>query len=253
VTVDPALAHSLLVDRIGADQLGALTHTRGDALQVHTITSLMEGRYDGEVSVAELRGRGSFGVGTLQGLNGELVVVDGEFWNIGTDGVAHIPSDDALVPFAVLAQLDDPVRFTLEGPLPRPSFEAEVHLRLPDPEGCWAIVATGRFSDVTFRSVAHQTPPYRPLAEVLLTDEVLMHATLDATLVGFCFPDWASDLDAPGFHFHMLSADHATGGHAYDFTAGPVDVIVSPVRSMHLEVPAEVHDAAAAALPPPRG
>ena len=73
---------------------------------------------------------------------------------------------------------------------------------------------------MTFRSVARQTPPYRPFAEVLLTDEVLLHGTLDATLVGFCFPDWASELDVPGFHFHMLSADHATGGHVYDYTAG---------------------------------
>jgi len=245
VTLDPALVHSLLVDRIHPDELGGLHHTRGDIVQVHTISALMEGRYDGEVTVGDLRGRGSFGVGTLQGLDGELVVLDGEFWNIGTDGVAHVPSDDALVPFAVLTDLDEPARFTVDGPLPRQAFEAEVHRRLPDPEGCWAIVATSRFTDVTFRSVARQTPPYRPFAEVLLTDEVLLHGTLDATLVGFCFPDWASELDVPGFHFHMLSADHATGGHVYDYTAGTTEVTVSRCRSMHLEVPAAVHESAA--------
>jgi len=243
VTVDPALAHSLLVDRISGDQVEGLAHTRGDLVQVHTISSLMEGHYDGEVTVGQLRGRGSFGVGTLQGLDGELVVVDGEFWNIGTDGMAHVPADDALVPFAVLADLDDPVTFTLEGPLPHSAFEAEIHRRLPDPDACWAIVATGRFESVTFRSVAHQTPPYRPFAEVLLTDEVLLHDSLDATLVGFCFPDWASDLDAPGFHFHMLSADHRTGGHVYDHTAARAEVRVARCRSMHLEVPGEVHAA----------
>jgi acetolactate decarboxylase len=247
VTVDPALAHSLLVDRIGRDQVGDLAHTGHDVVQVHTITSLMEGRYDGEVTVGQLRGRGSFGVGTLQGLDGELVVVDGEFWNIGTDGVAHVPPDDSLVPFAVLAELDDPVSFTLDGPLPREAFEQELHRRLPDPDGCWLIVARGRFEAVTFRSVAHQTPPYRPFAEVLLTDEVLLHDSLDATLVGFCFPDWASELDVPGFHFHMLGADHATGGHVYDHTVVRAEVTLSQCRTMHLEVPGAVHAAAAAA------
>ncbi len=243
MTLDPALAHSLLVDRIHPDQLGGLRHTRGDIVQVHTISTLMEGRYDGEVTVGDLRGRGSFGIGTLQGLDGEVVVLDGEFWNIGTDGVARVPPDDALVPFAVLTELDDPVTSTVDGPLPRAEFEAELHRRLPDPDACWAVVATSRFTDVTFRSVARQTPPYRPFAEVLLTDEVLLHGTLDATLVGFCFPDWASELDVPGFHFHMLSDDHATGGHVYDYTAGTTQVTLSRCRSMHLEVPAEVHDA----------
>ena len=248
MTVDPALVHSLLVDRIDRDQLGGLAHSRGDVVQVHTIGSIMEGRYDGEVRVGELRGRGSFGIGTLQGLDGELVVVDGEFWNIGTDGVAHVPDDDTLVPFAALVELDDPIRFTLPGPLPRAAFEVEVHRRLPDPDGCWAIVATGRFPTVTFRSVAHQTPPYRPLAEVLLTDQTILHgADLDATLVGFCFPDWAADLELPGFHLHMLSADHTTGGHVHDFAAGPLEVTVSRCRTMHLEVPAEVHAAVAGA------
>lgn len=240
MTVDPALAHSLLVNRISRAQVDGLAHTRGDVVQVHTVSSLMEGRYDGEVTIGQLRGRGSFGIGTLQGLDGELVVVDGEFWNIGTDGVAHVPSDDSLVPFAVLAELDDPITFAVEGPLSHDVFEAEIHRRLPDPDDCWVIVATGRFESVTFRSVAHQTPPYRPFAEVLLADEVLLHASLDATLVGFCFPDWASELDVPGFHFHMLSADHATGGHVYDHTVARAEVTLSQCRTMHLEVPGEV-------------
>jgi acetolactate decarboxylase len=237
VPVDPALAHSLLVERIRSTDLAGLHHTTGDIVQVHTIASIMEGRYDGEITVGELRGKGSWGIGTLQGLDGEVVVVDGEIWNIGPDGVAHVPPDDTLVPFAVLVEMDDPITFALEGPLRRDAFEAEVHTRLPDPDGCWAVRAVGRFRTTRFRSVARQHPPYRPLAEVLRTDQTFLEgADLEATVVGFCFPDWAADVELPGFHLHMLTADHATGGHVHDFDAAHLDVTVSRCRSMHLEL-----------------
>jgi acetolactate decarboxylase len=241
VPVDPALTHSLLVDRIRHGDVAGLHHTPGDVVQVHTIASIVEGRYDGEVTVGELRGRGSFGIGTLQGLDGELVVVDGELWNIGPDGIAHVPPDDALVPFAALVELDDPTTFALDGPLPRAAFETEVSARLPESDACWAVVARGRFSSVRFRSVARQHPPYRPLDEVLATDQTFLEGgDLDAILVGFCFPDWASDVELPGYHLHMLTTDHATGGHVHDFVADRLDVTVSRCRSMHLEVPDEV-------------
>jgi acetolactate decarboxylase len=244
VPVDPALAHALLVDTIHHDDVAALHHRRGDLVQVHTIASIMEGRYDGEVSVGELRGRGSYGIGTLQGLDGELVVVDGEIWNIGPDGIAHVPPDDALVPFAALVELDDPSTFDLDGPLPRQAFEHEVSARLPDPDGAWAVVARGRFRSVRFRSVARQQPPYRPLDAVLATDQTFLEGDdLDATLVGFCFPDWAAGLELPGFHLHMLTDDHATGGHVHDFVAEHLDVVVSRCRRVHLAVPDEVEQA----------
>jgi alpha-acetolactate decarboxylase len=41
----------------------------------------------------------------------------------------------------------------------------------------------------------------------------------------------------------MLSADHTTGGHVHDFVAGPLEVTLSRCRSVHLEVPDEVHGA----------
>lgn len=243
--VDPALAHSLLVERIHGTDIAALRHTPGDVVQVHTIASIMEGRYDGEVTVGELRGKGSWGIGTLQGLDGELVVVEGEIWNIGPDGIAHVPADDALVPFAVLVEMDDPITFELEGPLPLDAFEAEVHTRLPDPDGCWAVRAVGHFSSTRFRSVARQHPPYRPLDEVLRTDQTFLEGTdLDATLVGFCFPDWAAGVELPGFHLHMLTADHTTGGHVHAFDATRLEVTVSRCRSMHLELAPGTEDVA---------
>src|SRR5690606_41283338 len=67
--------------------------------------------------------KGDFGIGTLQGLDGELIVVDGEFWNVDFDGDAHLAPPDAKVPFAVLVDLDEADRHHVTEAMDRTAFE----------------------------------------------------------------------------------------------------------------------------------
>jgi len=61
--------------------------------QVSTIKALLAGVYDGEVTFGQLKQQGDLGLGTLNGLDGEMVAVDGRFYQIKTDGVAYPVSD----------------------------------------------------------------------------------------------------------------------------------------------------------------
>jgi acetolactate decarboxylase len=54
--------------------------------QVSTATALVEGIYQGAVQVAALREHGDLGLGTFEGLDGEMVVVDGHFFQVCSDG-----------------------------------------------------------------------------------------------------------------------------------------------------------------------
>lgn len=238
MTIDPALAHSLTVERIRRGDLADTAHGADDIVQVQTIEAVMDGCYDGDVTVAELAGLGDFGIGTLQGLDGELTVVDGEFWNIDIEGVARIADPGALVPFAVLVDFDEDDRFVLPGELDKASFERELWDRVPTKEACYAVKVTGRFAPVTFRSVARQTPPYRPLAAVLETDQRLFEVpSMHGTMVGFSFPSSAADVNLAGFHMHLLADDRSTGGHVFDFTTHDVEVVLGSSRTVHLALP----------------
>lgn len=238
MTIDPALARSLTVDRIRRDDLAAAHVAADDIVQIQTIEAVMDGCYDGDVTVGELAGLGDFGIGTLQGLDGELTVVDGEFWNIDIDGHAAIADPSARVPFAVLVDFDEADRFVLSGALDRPAFEQALWDRVPTREACYAVKVTGRFEPVTFRSVARQTPPYRPLAAVLETDQRLfVIPTMFGTMVGFSFPTAAADVNLPGFHLHLLADDRSTGGHVYDFVAHDVEVVIGNSHTVHLALP----------------
>ena len=44
--------------------------------QYSTIDALLSGVYDGNMSVAELKTRGNFGLGTFNGIDGEMIIVE---------------------------------------------------------------------------------------------------------------------------------------------------------------------------------
>nr|WP_249419796.1 acetolactate decarboxylase [Rhabdothermincola salaria] len=220
-----------------SDQLTDEDHDPGDIIQIHTAQDVQAGAYEGDVTVGDLRPLGHFGIGTLEGLDGELVVVDGEFWDIDVDGVARLAPDTARVPFAVLCDLVEATTIDVTGPLDRAGFEALVREHLPDPDGCYALRVEGRFAPVRFRSVARQHPPYRPLAEVLATDQHdFTVPELVGTMVGFCFPPDAGDLEFAGFHLHLLAADRSTGGHVFEADLHDARITLAHPHAVHVEL-----------------
>ena len=55
-------------------------HSQAAAAEVYqtsTIAALLDGIYDGDVTIAELLTHGDFGLGTFNHLDGEMVVLDG--------------------------------------------------------------------------------------------------------------------------------------------------------------------------------
>ena len=56
--------------------------------QVSTLDALLEGVYQGEMTFEELRSHGDFGLGTFDALDGEMVKVNGQAYQVKTDGIA---------------------------------------------------------------------------------------------------------------------------------------------------------------------
>src|SRR5271156_4384284 len=70
--------------------------------QVSTATALVEGIYQGAVRVRTLREHGDLGLGTFENLDGEMVIVDGHFFQVSSDGSVREVRDDVLSPFAAV-------------------------------------------------------------------------------------------------------------------------------------------------------
>ena len=88
------------------------------AFQVGTLDALIDGRYDGDTTMGELLAHGDLGLGTVQHLGGELIVIDGEAFVVDGDGAVHPVPPETPTPFAVVCRFVPTSHTHLTGPMP---------------------------------------------------------------------------------------------------------------------------------------
>ncbi len=204
--------------------------------QVSVIYALMVGRYDGVMPIPELLRHGDFGVGTLDHLDGELVVLDGRAYQVRGDGVVAEVGPGRSTPFAVVTPFDPDGEFPCPEVASLTDLDARLDEALPQKNNFVAIRVDGRFASMTLRSVHRQEPPYRPLAEVAQGQSVWTHTDLGGTLVGIRCPAWVGGLNVPGYHWHFLSNDRKVGGHVLDCRVGEGRVRHDVCRSWEVKL-----------------
>ncbi len=213
---------------------------RANALfQLSTLDALAQGVYEGSMQLGELKPYGDFGLGTFDGLNGEMVVLDGVVYQVTSDGVVHRPAGDVLIPFISLTHFnpDPDASVALDQPLNLSQFASYVEERLPSPNYFYAFRVAGTFRTVMARSVPKQNPPYPPLSDVIPLQSVFPMSGVDGTAVCLWTPQFAAGINAGGMHCHFITDDRTQGGHALDFVIDHVDVEMSTLRQQITVLP----------------
>ena len=105
--------HLRVMDRAGFAHDPAVEHT---AFQAGTLKALLGGQFDGDATVGEVLRHGDLGLGTIQGLDGELVIVDGQAFVIDAAGRVRLVPDETLTPFAVVSQFVPRVTAAVDRP-----------------------------------------------------------------------------------------------------------------------------------------
>ena len=200
---------------------GCQTPPANTLTQVATIDGLLAGVYDGEVTLAEIRNVGNLGLGTYQALDGEMVLLDGTFYQIKDDGSVQNPSPETLSPFAAVVDFD-PNLFAEMPALDLATLKLHLDELIPNQNQFAAIRIQGQFSTIRTRSVGSQSKPYPPLGEVVKTQSVFDFENVHGTLIGLRCPPFVKGLNVPGYHFHFLTDLRDAGGHvlALEMTNG---------------------------------
>jgi acetolactate decarboxylase len=211
------LAFSLSGTLVGCTESPTSAPAGNDTItQISIINALMIGRYDGVVPIPELLRHGDFGVGTLDHLDGELIVLDGHAFQVRGDGSVKEVGGERSTPFAIVTRFQADGSFRCPEVANLTAHDDRLDVALAQRNDFVAIRVDGRFSSITLRSVHRQEPPYRPLSEVARGQSVWTHANLTGTLVGIRCPAWIVGLNVPGYHWHFLSTDRTIGGHVLD-------------------------------------
>jgi len=213
--------------------------------QVSTIGALLDGVYDGAEEFGALTDHGDTGIGTPEALDGEIIVLDGEVWQVRGDGSIRLIDRTTRTAFAAVTFFDEDLAFDLDGPLSLTAMEAAIEDALPSPNYPVAVMVKGEFTNLTTRSVDAQTKPYPPLVEVTASQHVFTFNRTSGTLVGFYLPSYMDGINVPGFHLHYLSDDRTGGGHLLDCTADQVRVTLDTTPYFRLALPTDGGFAAA--------
>jgi acetolactate decarboxylase len=205
--------------------------------QASTIGALLEGAYDGDLSFAELAEQGDLGLGTLNGLDGEMIALDGRFFRAGVDGAVNEVAPSARTPFAVVTRFQPAVEERIEGTLEHDELLARLDELIPAGASSCAIRLDGRFELVRARSVPRQTPPYRSLTAVVLEQRVFELHDVVGTMLGFRFPAYAEGIEVSGFHLHFIDEERRRGGHVLGSRPHGLRVQLDPSDDLHVELP----------------
>jgi acetolactate decarboxylase len=205
--------------------------------QASTIAALLDGAYDGDLSFEELAEHGDLGLGTLNGLDGEMIALDGCFYRADVEGVIHPVGAAARTPFAVVTRFEPTIDAPLAGPLAHEQLLGRLDDLIGDEGISCAIRVDGCFDLLRLRSVPRQEPPYRPLAEVVADQHVFELADVSGTMLGFRFPTYAEGIEVGGYHLHFIDADRARGGHVLDSRCRELRARLDVSSELRVELP----------------
>lgn len=205
--------------------------------QYSTIDALLAGRYDGDLSMEQLLKRGGFGLGTLNGLDGELVVLDGKAYHVQAGGEVVPAEPNDRPPFATVTQFDEDSIASLDSVADLGSLNRAMQDRLVSENFFHAVRIEGRFNMIKTRAIPAQTKPYRPLAEVMKDQVIVKFTGREGTLVGLWTPGFMKGVNVPGFHWHFLSDDGTRGGHVLDVSFDKLVARIDVEREFSMTLP----------------
>jgi acetolactate decarboxylase len=190
--------------------------------QVSTINALMAGVYDGVLTCGKLKGYGDFGVGTFNALDGEMVVLDGQIYQVKSDGKVYEAPDTETTPFAAVTYFDPDLEVIIPAGTDLPGLQTALDSVIPSFNNFYAIRIHGTLKYLKVRSVPGQSKPYPPLTEVTAKQAVFEYNEVKGTVVAFRCPPYVNGVNVAGYHWHFLSDDRRTGGHVLGLQTGDV-------------------------------
>jgi len=169
--------------------------------QYNTLGALMAGLYGGTMTVGELLEHGDLGLGTLDSIDGELIVLDGKAYQAKGSG-KRIES----------------------------YYDGENLFR--------SIKIHGEFSQMHVRMIPKSTPDTK-FADVATHQPEYSRENVSGTIVGFWTPEIFHGVSVAGYHLHFISDDLTFGGHVMDFVIKEGMIEVGAVDQLDQRFPVQ--------------
>ncbi len=216
---------------------GAMCADDDVLFQVSTIDALLQGVFDGFYSFDDLESHGDFGIGTFDSLDGEMVAVDGDYYQVKADGVAYPVQGNMTTPFSTVTYFKADQTIAVQNASNYTILSSQISEKLPSINMFYALRIDGTFPYVKTRSVPAQKKPYPRLADATKNQSVFEFTNVTGTIVGLWAPEFSKGLNVAGYHLHFITADRKAGGHILDLKVDKADVKVDITPGFAMQLP----------------
>ena len=182
-----------------------IVKTKSYIYQHGTLGGLMQDLMEGTEKIGTLSNYGNFGLGTLEGSNGEVIFLDGIIYHADETGKINQLSGGELTPYAAVT-----------------NFESDANYSLSN-----------------VRVAPKQEKPYPRFVDIARNQPEFEAEDITGTIVGFFTPGLFHGAAAAGFHLHFISDDRKFGGHVLDFQLSEGSVNLMELAEFRQHFPTE--------------
>lgn len=205
--------------------------------QYSTLSALLEGIYDGEMTVGELKKHGNYGIGTFNALDGEMVLYEGNCYKVTSDSKVVSVSDSDKTPFAAICSFVPDTIIQINHVLNLKELKLYIDSVVHSNNLLYAYKISGSFDSIVIRSVPKQEKPYKRLIEAYKAQGIYTFTHREGILFGYKFPKYLKDVNMDDYHLHFLSTDKSKGGHLLNCTLSNGKVSVAYIRNYSIQLP----------------
>ena len=200
------------------------------------VNAMMKGFYQQNTTIRELHRHGDFGLGTFNNLDGEMVMLDGQVYQLHADGYVYEVDEAVQTPFACVTFFSPDTVEEIEGDFDDATFNTLLNRLILSENMLYAIRIDGLFSHLNVWSVSKQEN-YRPVADVGESRPNFIYENIEGTMAGFYTPKFIKSLNMPGFHLHFMTADRKRGGHVHECRLKRIKIALQHVPKLTLNLP----------------
>lgn len=214
--------------------------TKSYIYQHGTLGGLMQDLMDGTEKIGALLEYGNFGLGTLEGSNGEVIILDGVVYHADETGEINQLAGDELTPYAAITSFQSDGDFSLTE-LSDKAVKDRILEKISHNLFA-AVKISGTFKHMHVRVAPKQVKPYPRFVEIARHQPEFSADEISGTIVGFFTPNLFQGAAAAGFHLHFISDDHQFGGHVLDFELSKGNVELMELAEFRQHFPIENTD-----------
>ena len=200
------------------------------------VNALVKGILREDKTLKEVLEHGDFGLGTFNDLDGEMVLLDGVFYDLHSDGKTNVADINLETPYACVTHFKPETSVIVDEELTFDTLKKKIDSLFLSKNLIYAIQVAGHFKSIKARSVPKQEA-YRPLVDVAGDQKEFFFKEEEGTLVGFWTPDFMHSVTVPDYHLHFISDDKQRGGHLLEFLSSKVEIKIQPIEQLTLDLP----------------